>query len=454
MTLLKSAASNYLLDTSREYSIYVCSNRAIPRVTDGLKNGQRQALWLMRNRTDKIKVMALTGEMMLSELYVHGDASANNLISLMAAPYCNNIPLLKGVGTFGTRVAPVEGIGAARYVSVKRGIAANNLIYRDLNIVELKDNHDGSNKEPITFLPIIPTVLLNGIAGIAVGWATTILPRNIDDIIKATVAAIDGKRIPKLIPTYDYFDVTAAPVHGKPNAWDFSGKVEFVNASTLKVTELPPDMTLNKFRNNLTILENDGKIMDFTDRSTKNINVEIKFKRGTIKDWTEEQAIKFLKLTTRKNEKMVVIDWDGNSIREYEDTGELVQKFVEWRFGFYIKRYERLRDDTADDINFWKAVKLCYDDDLPSRLTKIANRKGLEDEIRKITKTISLTDEQVDRITNFASYRWTKDGYQQCKDKIKELNVLHKEYMRLLKNPNDIKTIFKDEVLALKKVKF
>ena len=120
----------------------------------------------------------------------------------------------------------------------------------------------------------------------------------------------------------------------------------------------------------------------------------------------------------------------------------------------YIIRYEKLRDDTEMELRFWKGVKLCYDDNLPDRIMKLKDRKAVEDEVKKITKTVKLNQQQIDRITNFASYRWAKDGYQQCKDKITELTKQHKEYIRLLKNPDEIKIIFKNEVEDLKKVKF
>lgn len=454
MSVKNKTASDYLLDTSKEYSIYVCHKRGIPRITDGLKNGQRQALWLIRNKTEKIKVIALAGAMIESELYLHGDMSAGDSISKLAAPFCNNIPYLDGKGTFGTRVSPVDGIGAPRYVSVKKGKAAEHLIYPDLDLVPLKDNHDGSTKEPITFLPIIPTVLLNGVAGIAVGWSTDILPHKLEDLIKATTAALEGRKIPKLIPSYDYFDVTVKPVPGVDNTWEFTGKVDIISSSMARVTELPPDLTLAKFRKQLAQMEEDEIITDFVDKSTKTINVEIKFKRGALKDYTIDKLIKLLKLTTRKKERIVVIDWDETAIREYESPEQVVEDFVKWRFGKYIERYERLRDITNDDINFWNGVKLCYDNNLPDRLTKMANKSDVENEIRKVTTILNLTDGQVDRIVSFPTYRWAKDGYQQCIDKIAELTAQHKEYVRLLKNPDDIKNIYIDEIAELKKVKF
>src|SRR4051812_32791285 len=70
--------SKYLLTSSREYAIYVCRNRAIPYVGDGLKHGQMIALWLLRHRADKLRTFALSGLMAFERLYVHGEVSAND----------------------------------------------------------------------------------------------------------------------------------------------------------------------------------------------------------------------------------------------------------------------------------------------------------------------------------------------------------------------------------------
>jgi len=168
--------SDYIKDTSRDYSIYVCEQRAIPNVSDGLKDSQRKALWTIRNKSEKIKTISLAGEMISGGLYLAGDTSAAMAISMLAAPYVNNVTLLDGIGAFGTRVAPVEGIGAPRYTYVKKNKSSDMLLYKDLDIVPVKDNYDGSTKQPEHFLPLIPLVLLNGVSGIAVGWSTDILP--------------------------------------------------------------------------------------------------------------------------------------------------------------------------------------------------------------------------------------------------------------------------------------
>jgi DNA gyrase/topoisomerase IV subunit A len=200
------SSSDFINTSSKEYAIYTAQNRAIPSVCDGLKDGQRKMLWMIRNKSEKIKTISLAGSAIQEGIFLHGDVSASDTISRLAAPYLNNVPLLDGVGAFGTRVSP-DGWGAPRYTYVKKSKATQALLYTDLDIVPLKPNYDGSTYEPCNFLPLIPLVLLNGISGIAVGWSTDILPHSLQDIVEATVAAIDNKPIKKIIPKYDCMNV-------------------------------------------------------------------------------------------------------------------------------------------------------------------------------------------------------------------------------------------------------
>lgn len=446
------SSSDYILDTSRDYSIYVCENRAIPKVADGLKDAQRKALWLIKSKSEKIKTVSLAGEMISSGLYLHGDASAAGSISMLAAPFCNNVCYLDGIGAFGTRVAPVEGIGAPRYTYVKRGKAAQELMFPDMAIVPLKENYDGSTMEPIHFLPLIPTVLLNGVSGIAVGWSTEILPRSLKSIIDATIAALEGKKIKRIPPAYESYKVGVK--HLEDNTWEFTGALEKLDSSTVKVTELPPDLTLEKFKDRLNTLEDEGKINGYTDRSTKVIDVTIKFARGFIKSMSERAIMDYLKLKQKKTERIVVIDWNNTAIRQYDSAEQIVEDFVAWRLKWYVTRYEHLRDQDDYELRFWKAVKLCYEDKLPARLESKKNRVEIESDILAITSSLTLDTRQVDRLVSLPTYRWAKDGYDYAKQRIKELEASIKEYKAILKDPVRRQTIYMEELKALAKAKF
>lgn len=447
----KTPASDYINESSKDYSIYVAQSRAIPKVADGLKDGPRKALWLIKSKSEKIKTVSLAGEMISSGLYMHGDASASSSISMLAAPYVNNVPLLEGIGAFGTRVAPVEGIGAPRYTYVKKSKAGEMLLYPDLDVVPMKENYDGSNWEPEHFLPLIPMVLLNGVEGLAVGWSTNILPRNLKKLITATQAALEGKEPKGLEPSYDYLNIVVNPL--EPNVWEFRGRAEVVDSSTALITELPPGLNLENFKKRLNKMEEEQKIYSYTDRSTDTINVQVKFKRGALKDWTENDLIEYFKLRERETERIVVIDWNGKSIRQYENPETLVKEFVVWRLNWYTKRYQQMLADDEYELRYWQGVKACFDDKLPGRLIKQTDKSAIMADVTNVTATIGLDTDQIDKIVSLPTYRWAQDFLGTVKENIARLTANIKEYKATLKSPAKIKEIYSSELEALKKLK-
>ena len=448
--IVSGVSTSDFIDTgSKEYAIYTAQNRAIPSSCDGLKDGQRKALWLMRNKVDKLKTVSLSGQLIAEGLYNHGDVSASETISRLAAPYLNNVPLFDGIGAFGTRVGP-DSWGAARYTYVKRSKSADMLLYPDLDIMPLRPNYDGSTQEPVNFLPLIPVTLLNGVSGIAVGWSTDILPHSLKSLVEATVAAIDGRPIPHLLPSYDYLDVTVQEL--SPNSYEFSGRVLMEGSTSIRVVELPPDLSLEKFKARLNGLEDDGLISTYIDRSTKNINVEVRFKRGSIDGWTEQQAIDFLRLKNKATQRIVVLDFNNTSIRQYESAEALVRAFVDWRIGWYTTRFEKIIADLTRDLNFACAIRACVDGGLPKFLPTAQNRAEIEERVRKLTRGITLDDGQLDRIVGFPSYRWARDSIARVIEEIEALGQQIVEHEAILADPKRIRGVYKREVQALLKL--
>jgi DNA gyrase/topoisomerase IV subunit A len=448
-------SSEYLFHSSREYAIYVCGNRAIPSIADGLKHGQRIALWLLARRTDKIKTVALGGLMSAERLYVHGDVSANNAVGMLAAPYKNNVPLIEGLGQFGNRVAPVEGIGAPRYTEVRRAKAAEAILYRDLDLVPLKDNYDGSNQEPEHFLPLIPTVLLNGVSGVAVGWSTEILPRSLKGLVQACQDALSGaKTIRGLDPSYARYDVSVRSLGA--NQYEISGKVELVDTSTARVTELPPGLSIEAFRKRLNALEESEAIARYVDRSTETIDITVTFRRGSIKGWTEDQMLDYLKMREKTTERIVVIDWNGDNIRPISDPADLVREFVAWRLNWYTTRFERLVADRSEDRTYWQALNALFGDTkFLGKIGKFADRKAMLDDVTRVLKAakLALVDDQVERVMGLPTYRWTKEYAEEVKQKIAALDAEIHEYQAILGDPERLKQTYRGELDELKKLK-
>jgi DNA gyrase/topoisomerase IV subunit A len=447
--------SAYLARTSREYALYINQTRAIPLIHDGLKEGQRIALWLLRNEASKIKTAALTGKMMESLLYVHGDASAATAINLLAAPFKNNVPLIEGLGQFGNRKMPDgEGIGAPRYTDVKRAKASDAILYQDLDLIPMEENYDGSRQKPQYFLPLIPLVLLNGVNGVGYGHATSILPHDLQDIIGATEDALHDRPIREMMPKWERYNVTVTATN-KPNQYEILGRAEVLDASTIRVTELPPGMTVDAIRDRLDKMEEAKEIVRFVDRSAKTIDITVTLPRGSARGWTEQKALDFLKIKERVTERIVVVDWDRNGIRTFDNAADLVKEFAAWRLRWYKVRFERMRDMAKRELDFWLVIEALLENGFLSRLGKHDNRKAVEDDVRSVETAVGITldDRQIDRVVSMPTYRWTRETEAEAKSKIAELRSAVADYEVTISDPDRLKKVYLGELAALKKAK-
>ncbi len=419
------------------------------------------ALWLLRNRSEKIRTVALGGLLAYEKIYVHGDVSATDAIGTLAAPYKNNIPLIEGEGHFGSRVAP-SAIGAPRYTDVKRAKAAEALLYQDLDIIPLEDNYDGSNKQPKHFLPLIPLVLLNGVEGIAVGWSTKILPRDLKKLIEATKAAVIGEEIKNLPPSYSKFNCSISEIG--QNRWEITGKVKVEN-NVAHITELPPGMDIEVFRKRLIEMENDGLIRDFTDKSTEAIDIIVRLKpprdayiemvdgkkhsHKAEKPMNADDLIEFLKLRERVTERIVVLDWDGESIRTYDTAEEVVKDFVKWRLGWYTKRFEHLTVRDEHELQYWLALQSLFKQQFPKKLP-FPDRATMQATITEMLDKIKMDDSQMDRLVSLPTYRWTKEFSDEVDKKIADLKAAIADYKLTLKSPKKLKDIYLQELDEIK----
>jgi len=453
------SSSEYIRRTSREYGLYTLDHRAIPALTDGLKSSQRIVLWMLRNRADKIKTIALAGQMIAAELYLHGDVSAANAASMLAGPYCNNYPLVQGIGAFGTRANPTS-FSAPRYTSVKRSKIAQDVLYIDLDVIPMVDNHDGSNQMPATFLPLIPLVLLNGIKGIATGWSTTILPRRYEDLVGAVQDVLSRKPIRNLMPQYVNRDVTVLDIgtREKPNKYVISGKAVQKNTTTVTVTELPPDTSLEQYRDKLATLEEEGSITSFSDRSTKTINITVKMPRAKLNGMTNAALVEFLKLRSTVTENIVVQGIGGGTIQTYENIETLVKDWVTWRLGMYLERFKKLLADEKQTNLYWRYMIACFEgaesqgNPPLSAYAQGATVQQLRDYVERLGTSHKLpkaSAELVDRILNVPIYRWTREGYEKAQAEYVESNHRVDKYKEMVGSDKLRKALFKREVKAL-----
>mgnify|MGYP000500871552 CR=1 FL=1 len=193
ISLKEYAEESYL-----NYAMYVILDRALPHVGDGMKPVQRRILYAMSelglNAGSKYKKSARTVGDVIGKFHPHGDSAAYEAMVLMAQNFSFRYPLVDGQGNWGTQDDP-KSFAAMRYTESKlTGFADLLLSELKLGTVDWQPNFDGSLLEPIILPAKIPSILLNGTTGIAVGMATDIPSHNIQEVLDACIYMLDNPK--------------------------------------------------------------------------------------------------------------------------------------------------------------------------------------------------------------------------------------------------------------------
>ncbi len=181
-----------------DYSMSVIVSRALPDVRDGLKPVHRRVLFGMNelglapNKPHK-KSARIVGEV-LGKYHPHGDSSVYEAMVRMAQEWSLRYPLVDGQGNFGS--IDGDSPAAMRYTEARlRKIAEETLADIDKETVDFQLNFDDTIYEPTVLPTRIPTLLLNGASGIAVGMATNMAPHNLTEVVDGIIAYIDNNDI-------------------------------------------------------------------------------------------------------------------------------------------------------------------------------------------------------------------------------------------------------------------
>ena len=181
-----------------DYSMSVIVSRALPDVRDGLKPVHRRVLFGMhelgvRSNSSHKKSARIVGEV-LGKYHPHGDTSVYDAMVRMAQEWSLRYMLVDGQGNFGS--IDGDSPAAMRYTEARmRKIADDMLIDIEKETVDYQLNFDDSLKEPTVLPTRVPSLLVNGASGIAVGMATNMPPHNLSEVIDGTVAYIDNNDI-------------------------------------------------------------------------------------------------------------------------------------------------------------------------------------------------------------------------------------------------------------------
>ena len=241
-----------------DYSMSVIVSRALPDVRDGLKPVHRRVLYGMYDlgvfsNKKHLKSARIVGDV-LGKYHPHGDSSVYDAMVRMAQPWSLRYPMVDGQGNFGSMDG--DPPAAMRYTEARlKKISDEILSDLDKETVDFQNNFDDTTKEPTVLPTRIPTLLVNGSSGIAVGMATNMAPHNLSESIDAICAYIDNRDITidelmKHIIAPDF--PTGGIIYGYDGVRDafhtgrgrvvLRGKVKFEeigNRNAIVVTEVP-----------------------------------------------------------------------------------------------------------------------------------------------------------------------------------------------------------------------
>ena len=173
-------------------------SRALPDVRDGFKPVHRRILYGMMDMGithDKAtkKSAAIVGEV-LGKYHPHGDSSVYGALVRMAQPWAMRYPLVIGQGNFGSMDG--DGAAAMRYTEAKMSLVGEAMMQDiEKETVDMNRNYDNSRDEPSVLPTRIPSFLVNGATGIAVGMATNVPTHNLGEVIDGCVAYVDNPDI-------------------------------------------------------------------------------------------------------------------------------------------------------------------------------------------------------------------------------------------------------------------
>ncbi len=290
-----------------DYAMSVIVGRALPDVRDGLKPVHRRVLYAMRelgtdwNKPYK-KSARVVGDV-IGKYHPHGDSAVYDTIVRMAQPFAMRYLMVDGQGNFGS--VDGDSPAAMRYTEVRMAKIAHELLADlDKETVDFILNYDESESEPAVLPTKVPTLLINGSTGIAVGMATNIPPHNLGEVINACLALIENPDLDAMdlmahVPGPDF--PTAAMINGAQGIRDAyltgRGKIylrarasfEEIGDSgkyAIVVTELPYQVNKARLLEKIAFLVKEGKLEGITalrDESDKDgMRMVIELRRGEV----------------------------------------------------------------------------------------------------------------------------------------------------------------------------
>lgn len=468
---MKENISDIMQKAYIDYSMSVIVSRALPDVRDGFKPVQRRVLYamlregLLHNRPYD-KCAGVVGEV-LKNYHPHGDSSVYDTLVRMAQPWVMRYPLVDGQGNFGS----VDGDSAAayRYTECKLTKLSEELLKDiDEDTVDFAPNYKESSTEPTVLPSALPTLLMNGSTGIAVGMATNIPPHNLGELIDAVCAVIDQPdisidEIMHILPGPDF--PSGGSISGKSGIESYMktgrgivrmrGALEIEDLPNgkqqLVITHIPYNVNRATLVTRIADLVKekilDG-VSDLRDESTETTRIVVELKLGQIERVTINKLFKLTALESSFGVILLALD----RLRPRQlNIKEAILCYIEHRRNVTLRRTQFRLRKAEDRAHILEGYKIALDnlDEFVRIIRASSNRQEAKD---KLMAQFTLSERQTNAILDLRLYQLTGMEREKIDAEYAELMTIIDELRNIIDNEDVLLDLIKNEINNLKEI--
>ena len=455
-----------------DYSMSVIVSRALPDVRDGLKPVHRRVLYGMYDlgvfsNKKHLKSARIVGDV-LGKYHPHGDSSVYDAMVRMAQPWSLRYPMVDGQGNFGSMDG--DPPAAMRYTEARlKKISDEILSDLDKETVDFQNNFDDTTKEPTVLPTRIPTLLVNGSSGIAVGMATNMAPHNLSESIDAICAYIDNRDITidelmKHIIAPDF--PTGGIIYGYDGVRDafhtgrgrvvLRGKVKFEeigNRNAIVVTEVPYQVNKADMIERTAELVKEDKIpgiYEIRDESDREgLRVVYELKNDAIPNVVLNLLYKYTALQTSFSINNIALVGGRPQQLNLKD---IIYNFVEHRHDVVTRRTEyelKKAKERAHILEGYMKV-IATQDTLDRAIAIIRHSANPQAAKEGLIAEFELSEIQAQAILDLRLARLTGMELDKIRDEYEEIMKIIADLEDILSNEGRRFEIIKNELLEIK----
>ncbi len=446
-----------------DYAMSVIIGRALPDVRDGLKPVHRRVLYAMRelkndyNKPYK-KSARIVGDV-IGKFHPHGDTAVYDTIVRLAQDFSMRYTLVDGQGNFGS--IDGDSPAAMRYTEVRMTRLAHQMLEDlDKETVDFIPNYDESLTEPSVLPAKVPTLIINGSSGIAVGMATNIPPHNLSEVVDACCALIDNpdisiNEIMQLLPGPDF--PTAGIIYGTTGIHEayktgrgiirirarLTVERDKTDRETIVITEIPYQVNKSRLVQKIDELikgkhlEGASYVRDESDRHGMRIAVVLK--KGAVSGVVVNLLYKHTQMESSFGIIFLAVVRQRPQILTLK---EILENFVDHRKEVIIRRTRYELNKAEERAHILEGLKIALDN-LDAVVKLIRESKSPAEAKERLTASFGLTAIQAQAILEMRLQRLT--GLE--RDKIVS------DYEAVLKDIARLKEILASDQLVLNLIK-